>query len=290
METRFQLNMDAPKISARFSPVYWEPMAGSAERITALVAIEPEPAQSNLLPAAHLILPVKRLKGILGPARGNSAFGILNEVAEFMTSRLVAGLTLEDLDAPFAGFTVGKARTIKAFSEAQLLSGAVQMVSAFGDIDDILEDENFGTRSTSTTMAFLKLVQTAFSHDVKDRRSRFFKEMESDGAKRVTIDYAYQKWLVQFASLPSTVGQAPYVRREAESKILELITARDFVDSPTETFLIINRQPIIHSSEAIASTVTEANESLKWFAKRYHVHPIEVKSTDAAVLALEQLS
>jgi hypothetical protein len=290
METGFQLKMDAPKISARFSPVYWEPMTGSAERITALVAIEPEPGQSDLIPAAHLILPFKRLKGILGPARGNSAFGILNEVAEFMTSRLVAGLTLEELDAPFAGFTVGKARAIKAFSEAQLLSGAVQMVSALGDIDDILEDDTFGARSTSTTMAFLKLVQTAFSHDVKDRRSRFFKAMESDGAKRVTVDYAYQKWLVQFASLPSTVGQAPYVRREAESKILELITARDFVESPTETILIINRQPIIHTSEGIASTVAEANESLKWFAKRYDVHPIEVKSTDAAVLALEQLS
>jgi hypothetical protein len=290
METGFQLNMNAPKISARFSPIFWEPMAGSAERITALLAIEPEPGQTQLTPSAHLILPFKRLKGILGAARGTSAFGILNEVAEFMTSRLAAGLTLEELDAPFSGFTVGKARAIRAFTEEQLLSGALQMVSAFGDIDDILEDDTFGTRSTSTTLTFLKLVQTAFSHDIKDRRSRFFKSMESDGTKRVTVDYAYQKWLVQFASLPSTVGQAPYVRREAESKILELITARDFVESPTETILIINRQPIALASEGIASIVAEADESLQWFAKRYDVHPIEVKSTDAAVLALEQLS
>lgn len=282
--------MNVPKISARFSPIFWEPMAGSAERITALLAIEPEPGQTQLTPAAHLILPFKRLKGILGPARGSSAFGILNAVAEFMTSRLVAGLTLEELDAPFSGFTVGKARAIRAFSEEQLLSGALQMVSAFGDIDDILEDDTFATRSTSTTSAFLKLVQSAFSHDIKDRRSRFFKSMESDGAKRVMIDYAYKKWLVQFASLPSTVGQAPYVQREAESKILELITARDFVESPTETMLIINRQPITQASEDIEKVVAEANESFQWFAHRYKLHSVEVNSTAAAVNALEKLS
>lgn len=282
--------MNVPKVSARFSPVFWEPMAGSAERITALLAIEPEPGQTHLIPAAHLILPFKRLKGIFGPARGSSAFGILNEVAEFMTSRLAAGLTLEELDAPFSGFTVGKARTIRAFSEEQLLSGALQMVSAFGDIDDILEDDTFVTRSTSTTSAFLKLVQSAFSHDIKDRRSRFFKSIESNGAKRVMIDYAYKKWLVQFASLPSTVGQAPYVQREAESKILELITARDFVESPTETMLIINRQPITQASEDIEKIVAEANESFQWFAHHYKLHSVEVNSTAAAVNALENLS
>jgi hypothetical protein len=74
---------------------------------------------------------------MLGITRGSSAHGILSLVAEFMTTRLAAGLTLEELDAPFGGFTVGKPREIKAFSEEQVLSGAVQMVSALGDADEI---------------------------------------------------------------------------------------------------------------------------------------------------------
>jgi hypothetical protein len=290
METGPQLEMDTPRIGARFSPVYWEPMEGSTERITALVAIEPDPGQSNLIPAAHLILSLKRLKGMLGVARGNSAFGILNDVAEFMSSRLAAGLTLEELDAPFGGFVVGKARSIRAFSDAQLLYGAVQMISAFGEIDDAAMDEMAATKLTSTTLTFLKHVQTAFSNDIKERRSRFFASFESDGTTRVTIDYAYKKWLVQFASLPSTTGQAPYARREAESKILELITAREFVESNTESILVINRQPILQDGDEVRRAVVDANESFKFYAKRHKVLSIEVSSKDEAVRTLEQFA
>lgn len=290
MDTGFYLDMDAPRVSARFSPVYWEPLSGSGERFTALIAIEPDLKQSTLRPAAYLILPHKRLKGMFGVSRGNSAFGILNEVADFMTSRLGAGLTLEELDAPFGGFTVGKARAINAFSEAQLLSGAVQMVSTLGDVDAFLEDEMSAAHTTSTTSEFLRAVQTAFSTDIKDRRIRFLKTLESKGAKEITLDYAYRKWLVQFASLPSTVGQAPYVRREAESKILELITAREIVESPTEIILIINRQSITQVNDLIRQVVRDADESYQSYAKRYDFRQIEVQSVGAAVAALEQFS
>jgi hypothetical protein len=281
------MKIDVPAIAARFSAIYWEPMVGSNERITAMIAIEPEPGQSTLIPAVHLILPVKRLKAMLGIARGNSAFGILNNVAEFMTDRLTAGLTLEELDAPFGGFTVGTPRSIKAFSEDQLLSGAVQMVSALGDVDDLLDGELSETRILATTTSFLKSVQTAFSADSKERKQRFFKTFNPGGAESVTLDYAFNKWLVQFTSLPSTLGQTPYMVREAESKILEMITARQFIESETRSVLIINRQPILQISGEIQQAADEANERFKWLAARHKVEPMEVVSKTHAVHALE---
>lgn len=284
------LGFDLPDISARFSPIYWEPMVGSEERIVALIAVEPALDGSDLSPSAHLILPLKRLKAMFGIIRGNSAYGILKNVAEFMTARLAAGLTLEELDAPFGGFTIGAPRSIKAFSEEQLLSGAVQMVSSLGDVDELLAADVAGRLSSATTMAFLRSVQAQFSVDLKERRKRFFKAFSTDGENRVTLDYAYEKWLVQFTSLPATIGQAPYMQREAESKILELITAKKFIKSPTETVLIINHQPILEVSGDLKAKADEANRKFRWLASEHEVKSIEVKSRYEAVLALESFS
>lgn len=287
MDIEYGLNFDVPRISARFSPVYWEPMTGSEERITALVAIEPEPGMSDLAPTAHIILPLKRLKAMLGIARGSSAHGILSHVADFMTSRLAAGLRLEELDAPFGGFTIGKPRLIKAFSEEQVLSGAVQMVSALGDVDDLLDMDANSRRSSATTLAFLRSVQAEFSIDIKERRKRFFRAFSPEGTRRVVLDYAYEKWLVQFTSLPATIGQARYMEREAESKILELITAQKFIDSKTEAILIINRQPILDVAGELRRISNDANDRFKWFASQHNVRPIEVESKQEAVRTLE---
>ncbi|NHQ93345.1 hypothetical protein [Janthinobacterium lividum] len=290
MDIEHGLKFDLPQISARFAPVYWEPMVGSAERITALVAIEPELGSSDLTPTAHLILPLKRLKAMLGIARGSSAHGILGHVADFMTSRLNAGLTLEELDAPFGGFTIGNPRSIKAFSEEQVISGAVQMVSALGDVEDILEADINQRRSSATTLAFLRSVQADFSVDHKERRKRFFKRFSPDGTRQVTLDYAYEKWLVQFASLPSTLGQAPYLAKEAESKILELITARKFVNTSTESVLIINRQPMLEFSGELRKLADDSNSQFSWLAQEHGVRPIEVTSKHEAVSALESFA
>ncbi len=130
-----------PKLRARFAPIFWEPLPGSTEQITVLIDIEPELGACFILtPAAHIVLPPKRLKAMLGAARGESAFGILREVADFLTIRLTAGLPLEDLQAPFQGFTIGKARSIRGFNVEQLITAAVQMVSALGSADEVLED------------------------------------------------------------------------------------------------------------------------------------------------------
>lgn len=284
------MKIDTPFITARFAAVYWEPMVGSNERITAMIAIEPEPGCSALVPAVHAILPLKRLRSMLGISKGNSAFGILSAATEFMTSRLTAGLSLEELDSPFSGFTIGDPRKIKAFSEEQILSGAMQMVSSLGDVDDLLDGELSETRLTATTLAFLKTVQATFAADDKERKQRFFKTLNAENADSVRIDYSHKKWLVQFTSMPSTLGQNPYMVREGESKILELITARQFVESNTHPVLIINKQPILELSGETQDAAESTRKRFESFAKRYEVEPIVVESKSQAVSTLESFS
>ena len=284
------MKIDTPFIAARFAAVYWEPMVGSNERITAMIAVEPEPGSSALIPAVHAILPLKRLRSMLGVSRGNSAFGILSTAAEFMTSRLTAGLTLEELDSPFSGFTIGDPRRIKAFSEEQLLSGAMQMVSSLGDVDDLLDGELSETRLTATTLAFLKTVQAAFAADNKERKQRFFRTLNAEYADSVKIDYSHRKWLVQFTSMPSTLGQNPYMIREGESKILELITAQQIIESATHPVLIINKQPILELTGETQDAAESAKRRFESLAKRHGVEPVVVESKGEAINILESFA
>lgn len=284
------MKIDIPFIAARFAAIYWEPMVGSNERITAMIAVAPEPGSSALAPSVHAILPLKRLRSMLGISKGNSAFGILSAAAEFMTSRLAAGLTLEELDSPFSGFTIGEPRRIKAFSEEQLLSGAMQMVSSLGDVDDLLDGELSETRLTATTFAFLKTVQAAFAADDKERKLRFFRTLNAEKADSVKIDYSHKKWLVQFTSMPSTIGQNPYMIREGESKILELITAQQFIESRTLPVLIINKQPILELSGEVQDIAESAKRRFESLAKRYQIEPMVVESKAQAVNILESFA
>jgi len=77
------------------------------------------------------------------------------------------------------------------------------------------------------------------------------------------------------------------MEREAESKILELITAQKFIDSQTETILIINRQPILDVAGELRRISNEANDKFKWLASQHNVRPIEVESRQEAVRTLE---
>lgn len=284
-----------PPLRARFAPIYWEPLQGSAEQITTLIAIQPELDVGVLLaPAAHIVIPAKRLKAMLGAARGESAFGILREVEQFLTLRLASGLQLEELRAPFQGFTVGAAKRVRGFSVEQLITAAVQMVSSLGSAEEVLEDAIIATdgNATPTTREFLARVLTAFSGDDLDRRGRFHKALRVGDASEtdVRVDYAHEKWLVQFASLPSTEKQAVNMSREAESKLFEVITARKWIDAATSPILLINESSLHTGSEEARKLAAGASVRFRNIARLHDVEPVLVKSKEEAVARLETLA
>lgn len=283
--------LERPPLRARFAPVFWEPLQGSLERITVIIAIEPDVQSTQYLsPAAHVVLPSKRLRAMFGSARAESAVGILREVEAFMTKRLATGLSLEEIDAPFAGFIVGDARTVRGFSTDQMISAAVQMVSAMGAPDEIIEDATAvsGRLTTPTTREFLQRVQSAFVGDDKDRRGRFAKSVvDYKTLTDVTVDYAHHKWLVQFASLPATPKQANNMAREAESKLLELLSARQFIEAATHPILMINRQSLSLADPEAIKLARQVCDRFFRLAKLHGIEPVPVDDRDQAVQWLE---
>lgn len=284
-----------PLVRAQFAPVFWEPLPGSGERVAAIILVAPDIESSALLaPAAHVVLNARRLRAMLGAQRGDSALGILNETARFMTERLAAGEDIQQCKPLFRHFTVGPVRQVRGFTPEQALDAAVQSVAAFGTAEDIIEDMITTPNSaTVTTREFLQRVQVAFAPADDDRRKRFGRQV-STKVGDFTIDYVPLRNFVQFATAPVTERQEPYMRREAEAKILELITVKQtFEEMLTAPALVINTAPLA----ALAGAGDEegpkvAERTLAFYrglSEAHHVALVEVSSHEEAVLTLGML-
>lgn len=290
MDITHAKTLTTPAIKARFAPVLWEPMPGSGERICAIVLLVPEPDTTLMLtPAAHVVVNVRRLKAMLGAERGESAAGILQHAAEFMTRRLYVDADLEGCMPPFKGFHVGASRRVKGFTPEQVLDTAVRLVSAFGNADDLLDEgllEN--NHSTATTREFLARVQTAFAPHDDERRKRFLQRVDTN-AGSVTIDYVHKANLVQFATAPVTERQAQNMRREAEAKMLETMTVRATVmENNAKSRLIINTAPLFVGgiSSGSQDTAMAAMAHYASIAKVHGFETTEVSNHEQAVHAL----
>jgi hypothetical protein len=172
-----------------------------------------------------------------------------------------------------------------------VVDAAVRTVAAFGQSDEALEDTPDATNhSTTTTREFLARVQTAFAPADDPRRKRFLRPVKI-GKGAVTIDYVYQRTFVQFASAPGSSHQLQYVRREAESKILESISVnKALADMKVQPVLLINTMPLIggglpDGAEAMAA---EAMAHYTHLAALHDVTTLEAGSHEEAVRILAE--
>lgn len=290
--TRAQ-HLKLPAFKARYAPVYWEPLAGSGERICAIVLVAPDMESASLLsPAAHVVINQRRLRAMLGAERAESVQGILAQAAEFMRQRLYAGAELSDCQPPFKGFNVGRQRVAKGFTAEQVLDAAVRTVAAFGSADDLLEEVvESANHSTATTREFLARVQTAFAPADDERRKRFLRPVRT-GVGDVTIDYVHEQHLVQFVSSPTTPRQAQNMRREAESKILETLTVqRTVMENQGKPVLLINSMPVQLAGlpQTAVDLASSAMAHYVQTAQFYGLETMEAPSHEQAVRILVEL-
>lgn len=218
----------------------------------ALVALEPhESSQQNLSAGTYCILPAERLRAMLGRQRGNSAHGILRETAAFMSLRQQAGLPVDELKAPFHGFTMGPTMMARGFTVEQLLDAAVRSVSAFGTSDELVDEEAVKEtpRHTVRTAEFLKSVRRIVTSDNPDLKARFDKKIYTpSNLTDWTVDYAFERWMVQATSLPVTIKQAANTQKEAQSKMFELGQISKLMQgNASSAVLLVNVEALTHS-------------------------------------------
>lgn len=283
-----------PPITVRYCAVSWQPLAGTDERLVALVSLEPhENTQQLVTPATHCILGERRLNQLLGRQRGRAAHGVLQECARYMTQRQAAGLPLEQLSALFSGFTVGKPLVGRGYSVEQLLDAAVRSVSAFGCADEMIDDEerHESPRHTVRTHQFLRDLRRIFVADNKDLVHRFDVRLaDQPGAPELVVDYADGPLVVQVTSLPATERQAELSLREGESKLFELDLLRGRMDNnalrPT---LMFNTDAMQHAPGAEVLRYAEATRRrLAAFAQTKGIQLLEASTPGVAARLLDR--
>jgi hypothetical protein len=287
--------LTAPSIVAMAAPVYWRVREGGAERLTALLCIVPEEGSSTLLsPGAHTVLSEKRLRALLGSERGGSAHGILRACAEFMTQRLAAGLPLEEVKPLFRGFEVGATIKVRGFSVEQLLDAAVRSLSAFGSSAELVDEVAIApNHSTPTTRSFLDRVQRVVAARAPDLSKHFGPTLKlPDGSTEIVVDFARNRHLVQFASLPGSRGQVANMKREYDSKLLGAITARSHVTAMTEPLIVVNVQALrgAGDDEQVRTTAQQTLASFGALAKLHQVDLREADTEEEAAGLLEGLT
>jgi hypothetical protein len=289
--THHSIVSNGPRVRVWALTWHWEPEAGTGERIAALLSFQPQQSSAMLLsPAAHVLLPRTRLVAMLGRGRGDSAHGILRAAAEFMTHRLVAGAPLEDCAPPFQGFYRGTLRQALGFNTDQLVDAAVRGASAFGHPDEIVDDLVVeSNHSTETTREFLARVQTSMAPANDEKRKRFNKRVECQGAN-MTIDYAHQKHLVQFATAPLTDRQQQNMLREAKAKLFEAQSvAKHILQDQGHPMLMVNTSALWSNAGTGLDVAHATLVQFRQLAALTDTQTVEVPSHEEAVHVLAAL-
>ncbi len=284
----------APAFTARYCAVMWEPVAGTGERVVALVSVQPhENTVQSVAPGTYSILSPHRLRQLLGRQRGTSATGILARCADYMTQRQLAGQPLDELRPLFHGFTMGPLFVARAYSIDQLLDAAVRSVSAFGSAEEMIEEEEHraSPRHMVRTAEFLVQLRRIFTAESKDLSTRFDVPLGGPkGAPEVTIDYADGPLAVQVTSLPSTAKQAEHCEQEAQSKMFELDVARSQMGgNPFKPTLLFNADAMAHEASAETRSRAESTRSrLVEFAKFKDIAVLDAATPSIAARLLDR--
>jgi len=286
----------SPPLVARYRPVFWEPLPGTGERIVSMIAIEPHESSAEAVSAGtYCIIPSNRLRAMVGSQRGNAAANVLKRSAEFMTTRQQAGLPLHELEPLFRGFIVGPERIVRGYSIDQLLDAAVRSVAAFGNADELIDDEENKAkpRHTVRTSEFLNSIKRHVAGDNSELKERFDKSIKLDqNLPEMTVDYAHKQWLLQATSLPATARQATHAQRESQSKLYEIDMIRRHLDDNLVTpILMINTDALHINIDPQAKDEASAMlERLHKLAKAQKMDLIEVASSHQAAEIIASLN
>ena len=179
----------------------------------------------------------------------------------------------------------------------QLLETAVRSVSAFGLADEMIEDEEAAAtetlRSTLKTAQFLRQLRRHVAGDDANLRSRFNKRLKlGDALPEVTIDYAFNEWMVQVTSLPATQKQSSNTIKESQSKLFEIELLRDaMLDTPLRPVLLVNEDILAHSpSDAARDEAARMLDRLRKLTSSRSVDLIEAPTPESAAKLVRALA
>ncbi len=291
------LNDEAPeRLRIRYSPILWEPQSGAGERFVALVAVVPIgewPKAGRCVPRAYISMRRTALSVLAGTAKASHAACMLEETRDFLSEQLEHGVDLSGLQMPFDGFALGEERIAQGVDFSQALNVAAARASILCDDLTAWDSEDQDAIGSVSTRRFLVQLRSQFSRTDPSRKERFRRKLDVKNGPSILVDYAFERWVAQVASLPTSAHQAAISKQEAESKLLRLQAIRDeFAENRVQTRLVVNANSNRLKGDQIElkGVRAESLEALRYFASRSDTEVLLAQSIDDGIEIFESMS
>lgn len=205
-----------------FAPVYWEPLGRRGERLVIgfLLALDGMPA------TAHTTLHHKRLLEFISNKQSESAAGVIGFAFDFFGRTLDAGGIIEDLRAPFASMTIGRAERISARTPQEALHRTTRLCTLLGEMPNQAPKEDDG-RTVAKTLGFLRDVRHHIRHADKElaRLAMNTRQVYGMGGASFRLHFQHNGNYVQFCSLPLPNARSE-TATECAARLTELTVIR----------------------------------------------------------------
>lgn len=187
-----------PSFGAHWMPVYWEPIDGSGERITLVVAARTPEGELHVQSAAD----EAAWACFLGD-KARHVHALAELVADSLQAHVESGGRLHQWRAPLSGLQAGESRWALDNDMLGLVRAGLADCAFLARLPDALTAVNERSGESATEPDNLvRLVRSETSRKHPEWESRFQRELPLHGkAKPVRIDYVGERYVANFARL-----------------------------------------------------------------------------------------
>lgn len=261
------------KLRAQWWPIYFEPLAGSGERITALIALQ---INDDSKPEIRSTLRADVLRNIYG--RKSSGIQILLElVQESLKEHLSTHATLSNWSAPSTGFSTGAMRWAQGNTKSELIDQSIMMCASLGTVDAVSSNE-----------ADSELVSEKWTSEIRlalpsPWTSSFNRRVNLHGESRwnIHIGFLTDRYAAQFGVLRPETNRFSQDQLILKARMMDLAQLRGDLFSYTDNREVIVGRPSFSDSSLTTSQKRRLESRLGFLEKEADAVNIRLLHTDS---------
>lgn len=211
-----------PDFGAHWMPVYWEPITGSGERITLLMAARTPDGEWHVQASA----PLEAWECFLG-AKAANVQRLINLVQRSLQAHFAAGKWLQSWSPPLSGLVAGEVKWALGRDWADIIRAGLADTAFFASLHDILPNaKESGTEREAEELRWSRLIREQVEQARPHWRTRFNRQVPGRaGARETRIDYLGQRYCANFSRLVPGGGMARHIK-DSKAKLLDLELVR----------------------------------------------------------------
>jgi|SRR3990167_2818742 len=278
-----------PTFKGEWASVYFEPMMGSEEQLTIVVAAIGKDGSCRVAPAIR-----PHVADVMFGAQATAFRNIVNLVSESLEQHLRKSISFYNWIPPVSGVKLSKVRDTSSSDLTGLLRQAVSLTASLAALNlESLEDEEVGDESAEGSRAdqWPKLFSQAVIEQHPNFQQFFFRKFEvSETARPAKIFYLSNKVAINTGKLIPGITLSGMLERN-KARLLDLLVVRDRESSlfPRTTYELVVFRPSYDDPTYSERQIDSLKRSLLTLEEAGDKHALRVHTVRTATEAAERI-